>query len=618
MTSPEARRPICRTLFEGKDARRLFVLLGAALLLAAWWMSRRVVGYEFLALGDDDINVTLNPYLGHLSSDRWVWLFTDSSYVRRYMPLGWMTLFGTFQVNGLDPFWYHAASFLFYIANIALVYAVVAHAVRVFSYDASYGLRRWPVFASFLCASWWALHPLRVESTAWISGVLYGQAAFFALCATLAYLRSYMNADRPARRLLWTGVSFVAITASLLTYPIALGFAFLLLALDWCFRLIYRRERVVSFGRLALEKLIFLVPVGAILAVTAHARMQNPAIWGSVPDFVQFPLFQRLMQASYIIGYYVWRSLYPLRMAPITSALLDFNPWAPVFLVSLAAIIAVLAYAIRVRRMRPWVGAFCGAYLASVIPFVGFTEHPHYAADRYAYLPTIVMASSLAVALGDIISRRWRYRWSVGILAVVVVLSATTNRVLGIWADPRTMFTYLVGSIPEGEEHDRILSRFALLEYLYGNSDDARAKIEQCVRDFPLSTEIRKVQAQIEDPTGRLAPEGERLPIAFMHSQLGLYFLKEHQSFEAAEQLRMALCLDNTLFQTDYNLALLEANEALPREALHHLLLAQAHGGSRLTASQDRVGMKLIQNAARLSGDRALDQAVDRWLGLGK
>jgi hypothetical protein len=600
-----------RTFFANTAARRIFFLLGALLLLSAWRLSCRVAGYDFLALGDDDINVTLNPYLGHLDHDHWAWLLTDTSYVRRFMPFGWLTLCAIFEVNGLDPFFYHSAAFGFYIANVVLVYAVTAHVLRVFARGCAGGLDQWHVFASFLAAGWWAFHPLRVESTAWISGLLYGQGAMFFLIAALAYLRSYMGALRGRSRTLWIAVSLLAITASLLTYPIALGFAFLLFATDYYFVVGVAPGIGLSLRRLAMEKVLFLIPVGSVFLFTALARVRNPAVWGGVPTFADFPLFQRVMQAAYIVAYYVWRPLYPLRMTPITSTLMDFNPWAGVFVLSLALIAAVSAYALISRRTRPWFGCLWLVYLTTVVPFIGFTEHPYYASDRYAYIPSIVIAAVGALGLALILDAQWRRRASLWGLGLIVVLGLNTNQVLSIWAGPAPMFSYLVSAIPPGEEHDRILSRFAMFDYLYGDPAGARAKIDICVRDFPASEEIGKVKDQIENQSGRLAPKGERVPIAFMHSQLGFYFLKTHQPIEAGVQLRRALEFDPALFDADYNLALLEATEGRPRDALHHLLLAEAHAGGALPMASRDTCARVIGESARAVGDDALARLLE-------
>jgi hypothetical protein len=611
MPSTESPAPPCASLFDSGRTERLFFLLGVLLFLASFRLSCRVAGYDFLALGDDDINVTLNPYLGHLDHDRWVWLLTDSSYVRRFMPFGWLTLCAIFQINGLDPYFYHSAAFGFYVVNVILVYAVLAHVLRLLVRGNESGLGRWGVLAAFLAAGWWAFHPLRVESTAWISGLLYGQGALFFLVATLAYLRSYMSAANGRRRAAWIAVSLVAITCSLLTYPIALGFAFLLLATDIYFWRSAPRVGGLSFGRLAAEKLLFLAPVAAVLLVTARARMQNPEIWGTVPTFAQFPLVQRVMQAAYIVCYYLLRPLYPLRLTPITSTLMDFDPWSAVFVLSLAMVVAITACAVWCRRSRPWLGILWLAYLATVVPFIGYTEHPYYASDRYGYLPTVVIAAVFAVGLSSIEGARRRGAASAMALGLIVVLGLTTNRVLAIWAGPVPMFSYLVGAIPPSEEHDRILSRFAMYEYLYGNTQDARAKIDACVRDYPASVEIGKVREQIEEPTGRLAPIGERVPIAYMHAQLGYYFLKVHQPVEAGVQLQRALGLDPTFFTVDYNVAVLEAAEDRPRDALHHLLLAQAHAGGALSQTSLDTCARLIGESARRTGDETLVRILE-------
>lgn len=604
-----------KPFFDGRPSARIAFLLGVVLLLASWLVNSRVAGYDFLALGDDDINVTLNPHLGLLNGDRWAWMFGDLSYVRRFMPLGWLTLCAVFQASGLDPFAYHSAALAFYILNVALVYLFILHALRVFIPTAAGGIAPWQVFAAFLSAGWWALHPLRVESTAWISGFLYGQSATLLLAALIAYLRSYLVAGRGGGRLPWVAVSLAAVTASLMTYPIALGFPFIVLAMDY----LHSRTRAgaVPFRRLAAEKALFLAPVAAIALFTAYARMRNPSIWGHVPTLAEFPLFDRAMQGAYIVAYYVWRPLCPFRLPPITPALLGFNPWSSPFMLSAALILVVSASAVIYRKSRPWIGALWLAYLSSVIPFVGFTEHPYYASDRYAYVPTVIMAAALAAALARTRGPRLRLAAAAAALGLAALGAFTTDRVLAIWADPRTMFTYLVDSLPEGEEHDRIMSRFAMFDYLYGNPEAARLKIDRCVRDFPAVEEIQKVRSAIEDASGRLAPVGERWPIAFMHYQMGLYFLRGHEPAEAGEQLRRALGFEPSLFQADYDLAVLEATGGRPREALHHYLWAEAHAGSGLPQGKRTSCLGLIGESARAAGDAGLARVIGLRIARG-
>jgi hypothetical protein len=195
-------------------------------------------------------------------------------------------------------------------------------------------------------------------------------------------------------------------------------------------------------------------------------------------------------------------------------------------------------------------------------------------------------------------------------IALIAVLGWTTDRVLGIWADPRTMYAYLTASLPEGEEHDRILSRFALFEYLYGDSATAHRMIKRCLRDFPASDEMRKVEASIDGTTQRLAPRGERRPIAYMHYQMGLLFLRTHQPAEAREQLLRAVRLEPELYQADFDLAVLDAGEGRLHDASHRFLLAEGRAGPLLPRAKRIECLQLIGDRARDAGDLGLARAL--------
>ena len=206
------QRPV---LFASAEARKLAWLCGAALVLAGLAINLRSLGFGFLYLRDDDVNVALNPHMGAISIGRLAWMFTDWSYVRRYIPLGWLNFCATYEFGGLDPAAYHAVALALYAANVALVFAVLLHAVRIFAPGNGDGLGAWSVAASALAAGWWALNPMRVETTAWISGNLYGQSAALLFASLLAYLRTYLSAGW--RRAGWLCLSAAGYAASLLT-----------------------------------------------------------------------------------------------------------------------------------------------------------------------------------------------------------------------------------------------------------------------------------------------------------------------------------------------------------------------------------------------------------------
>src|ERR1022692_2651838 len=124
--------PPTPSLFASAGARRMAWLCGSALALACLALNRRVLDFGFLYLRDDDVNVTLNPHMGGIDLARLKWMFTDWSYVRRYIPLGWLNFSATYEFAGLDPRPYHAVALGLYVLNTGLVFALVLHALRLF------------------------------------------------------------------------------------------------------------------------------------------------------------------------------------------------------------------------------------------------------------------------------------------------------------------------------------------------------------------------------------------------------------------------------------------------------------------------------------------------------
>ncbi|HEY1848379.1 MAG TPA: hypothetical protein VGG37_04190, partial [Opitutaceae bacterium] len=290
-----------RALYASPEARRMSRLCGTALVLLALFLCRPVLHYGFLYLRDDDLNVALNPNMGAVTLSRLHWMFTNVAYVRRYIPLGWLDFSATYTLAGLDPAPYHAVGLALFLLNTALVFGLLLRAVRLFGARRSPGgLGPWQVGAAALATAWWAFSPLRVETTAWVSGNLYGQAAALLLLSLLSYLRSYTSSSRGA----WVGVSAALYAASLLTYPIALGVPGLLIGLDW---LRTRTDARVPFGRLLAEKAAFLVPLAAMLAVTVAARVGASATYGAIPSLGEMSLGSRLAQSAYVAAYYVWK-----------------------------------------------------------------------------------------------------------------------------------------------------------------------------------------------------------------------------------------------------------------------------------------------------------------------
>ena len=602
-----APRPLGETgIFACAHARRLAWLCAALLLLSAVALNLRVLNYGFLYLRDDDVNVTLNPHMGGIDMARLKWMFTDWSYVRRYIPLGWLNFSATYEVAGLDPHPYHAVALTLYAVNACLVLANVVLALRLFTpRGRSGGLTSWDVGAAAMAAGWWAFHPFRVETTAWISGNLYGQSMALFLACLAAYLRSCLASG--LRRAAWLVLSATAYAASLLTYPVALGAPLLLVGLDW---LNVRRGSGPSFRRLLAEKAAFVLPVAAVLSVTIAARFGNTEVFGAVPDLRELPLSHRIAQSAYVAAYYIWKPWWPLHLSPLYDTLMEFRPLGPPFVASMALVAAASALALYWFRRRPAFAVVWFGYLALAAPFFGLTEKPHMASDRYAYFLTALMACVLAAALARVRGPRARVCAALLSLAAIGVLGRLTWRQLEVWSDDRLQHAYVAAHLTNAELLDDFNSRLQILEFMRGNEKAASEAVAARLARNPSGQGFLKAAAIIADKRRLSAYYGPVCLLAILQDQMGLMFAKQGRLREANDHFEDALRMDERFYQAAYDRAFVLLGLGRCDDALRSFLLSERWASPALTRAQERAFLGQLERAAQNGENPALAAAA--------
>jgi hypothetical protein len=577
-----------------------------ALVLAGLALNGRVLGFGFLYLRDDDVNVTLNPHMGGIDLARLKWMFTDWSYVRRYIPLGWLNFSATYEFAGLDPAPYHAVALGLYLLNAGLVFALILLALRLFAPGGrAQGLSAWDAGAAALAAGWWAMHPMRVETTAWISGNLYGQAMALLLGSLLAYLRTYLSAG--GRRAAWLWLSAALYAASLLTYPVALGVPFLLVGLDW---LRARRGAIPTFRRLLAEKAVFFAPLAAALAVTLAARFGNTVVFGPVPGMRESPLASRIAQSAYVAAYYVWKPWWPVHLSPLYDTLMDFSPAGPVFVLSMAAVAAASVFALLAFRRRPGFAAIWFGYLAVAAPFFGLTEKPHMASDRYGYFLAAIMAAVLATGLARLSTPRGRACAAAASLAVIGILGCLSWRQLDVWSDDRAQHAYVARGIGNAELLDDFTSRQLILEFLRGNEAPASETVAARLRANPASQGYLKAAAIIADKRRISSYYGAVSYLAILQERLGLEFAKSGQTREADDHFGDALRFDDRFYQAAYDRSLVLLQLGRCDDALESFLFSDRWAPSGLTTAQRRAFLGLLAPVAENAGRPGLARAA--------
>lgn len=596
----------------------LLPALGALIALAVIDVYAPAARCHFVMF-DDDINIYQNPHLGALNAAHLKWMFFDSSYMHRFMPLGWLSLFLLFNTNGLNPAAYHVANIGLHALNAVLVFLLIRRVLELAR--RRLGDPGAPVFD--LCAAagsalLWALHPLRVELVGWASGILYLHCAAWGLLSALLILHRH---DSPRPRL-WLGLGTLAYAACVLVYPIALGLPVALLALEcWLGR---GRDRVdpprwhdTAPWRSGLELAPLFVLAAFCLVAAIRAQVDVTSYWARPPSVGQFTVAQRIAQAAYACLYYLWRPWSPAPLSPVYEHLREVAPLAPRFALSIAGVVLALGLMAARWRRRPGLAAWTVAYLGVTIPYCGLLERPFQASDRYTYVSGILIACGLALLVGRI---RRRALALAGASALAVAAALAAVRVpgqLAIWRDSRRLYAHIVSHLRHHEVaavylaragiYEARMGRFALGEKMLAAAAarSGDASFIGFYRDMLAGLEAHgREAAQAAGQRGWIAPE------AVDAEALALWGVSQGDGIAARAQFARALRLAPDFNVARYNEALFLAGEGRITTALADYLRLEASPGTALSPPSERRLLTVLGQACRLLGRRREARAL--------
>jgi len=362
-----------------------------------------------------------------LAAFRWALTATAAT---NWHPLTWMSHALDCQLFGLNPAGHHLTSVLFHVLNSVLLFLLLLRVTR-------------STARSLLVAALFALHPINVESVAWVAERKNVLCMFFVLLTLAAY---GWHARRPKiLRYLAVVVLFILALAA---KPMAVTLPFALLLLDfWPLRRVALTSPEapssafpvpqLRFGRLVLEKLPLVFLSAASSVVTLFAQK------AAVATNEHVPLLARLVNACYAYSMYVVRAFWPPSLA-------SFYPYEgyrlPVwqFLLCLLFLIAATVWIWR-NRARPYLPVGWFWFLGTLVPMIGLVQVGDQAmADRYAYLPLIGIFVMVVWGAADFAGKhKFDERLSIAAVAVVLILlSLLTWRQIGYWHSSRDLWAH--------------------------------------------------------------------------------------------------------------------------------------------------------------------------------
>ena len=482
-------------------------ILLALLTFAPLWQVRN---FSFLNL-DDPETITANPQVkAGLSAAGLSWALRSSS-TGNWHPLTWISLMADVSLFGLDPGPHHLGSALLHTASAALLFLVLAAATGA-------------PWRSFLAAALFAVHPLRAESVAWVAERKDVLSVLLLMLTLAAWLR-YARRPSPARYLL-AALSFAL---GLAAKPMLVILPGALLILDFWPLGRFRRSGLpgwIVWWRLLLEKVPFAVmAVGAGL-MTLGAQGGRGALW-------YFPLGERLANAASSYVLYLWKTIWPLRLAvhyPHLGA--GLGAWQIAGAVLLLAAISISC--VRLSGSRPYLAAGWAWYLGTLLPVIGIIQAGTQGmADRYSYIPHIGLFLLLSWWLGDLSGGQPQLHGAVvgcAILAIAL-LWVLDWRQVAFWKDDLTLFSHAVEIAPTSQvAHSQLGEALAAA----GRNAEASTHYRRAFELNPISRAVVRVEA------GNDALLKKRFAEARAHYQEALRILPP-QMKEQIAQVRAAI-----------------------------------------------------------------------------
>ncbi len=393
----------------------------------------------------DDADLLLNnPYYRGLDLSRLKWMWT-TTHMGHYVPLAWMSLALDHALWGLRPGGYHLTNLLLHALNAVLFCFLAARLLKPRT-DEEKEILPW---AAAWAALLFAVHPLRVESVAWITerrGLLSGA---FCFASVLCYLRAF---DGPASPRKGLAASFVFFILAALSKEIVMVLPLALLALD-----VYPLGRLDradgrAFRQALWEKRWFFLVGGLAAAAGALAQIhQNIAL-----PFGHYGLTARLAQTVHSLFFYARKTFFPDGLSPLyeVSAAPVGALWAAGGLV-LAGLTAALWV---LRRRWPGLLALWASYLVFLAPVSGVLQSgPQATADRYSYLSCLGWAALMGVGFlrawkAGPASRVKRIALSLTALGVLTAMGLLTRQQLALWRSPEALWSRAV----EVNPHSRV------------------------------------------------------------------------------------------------------------------------------------------------------------------
>jgi Tfp pilus assembly protein PilF len=457
----------------------------AALIAITWAVFAQTGGFQFVNY-DDPLYVLDNAHVRAGLSWRGIaWAFTHI-HSHNWHPLTTMSHMLDCQLFGLKPGAHHFGNVLLHSATAVLLFFLLEQLTRSPS-------RTGTIWSSAFVAAVFAIHPLRVESVAWISERKDVLSGLFFVLTLLAYF--YYTRKPNLGRYVTMSILFAC---GLMSKPMLVTLPIILLLLDY-----WPLERFsgASATRLLVEK----IPLGILSIASAAGTLvvQNEGV--GLVRLEVLPLGWRITNALATYLVYIRQMIWPTNLALAYHHPGELPLWQVAGAAALLIAVTLAVFALRKRSRYLIVG--WGWYLIMLLPVIGLVQVGGQAhADRYTYLPQIGLYIAATWGIVDL-SKSWRYHRPVLGAVAAIIISALAVRAadqVWYWHDSERLWRHTLGVTSENEND---VAHLALGQLLLDQNrlDDAITELQTVVARHPHEVDARlKLANALSEKKGRM------------------------------------------------------------------------------------------------------------------
>jgi protein O-mannosyl-transferase len=502
-----------------KSRMTWLICLGLALAVLAAYLPLWHCG--FVDYDDRDYILDNDMIKQGLSWPAITWAFT-TFHASNWHPLTWLSYLLEYQLFGLNPTLFHATNLLLHLANSILLFLLLQRMTKA----------QW---RSAFVAALFAIHPLHVESVAWIAERKDVLSAFFWLLTIWAYVRytETTPVSLVSQHRLFYALSLVLFALGLMAKPMLVTLPFVLLLLDY-----WPLQRLrPPWSRLIWEK----IPFFALAALSSWVCLIAQHHGDSVALATDLPMSARMANVPISYVRYIAKTIWPTHLAVLYSIQLHWPPWM-VIAASLLLILITL-WVIWRRHTQPYLPVGWFWFLGMLVPVIGLVQVGVQAmADRYDYLPGIGLSIMLIWAASEWLRRAAAFvSCPLAGIAIAGCMIATWHQV-HYWTDSETLFRHAT----------EVSSGYGVMASNLGRELMSQGRTQEALPYLRQAAELSPHHPET-------------------HSELGYAYLAAGQIAEALDQLDTAVRLapDDTTAQLNFSRVLLQND--LAADALPHL-----------------------------------------------